>query len=41
MEIEAEYNTVNISGLEIQFRKWKVKDKTLVDHIHLDTSLSP
>ena len=41
MEIEAEYNTVNISGLEIQFRKWKVKDKTLLDQIDLDTSLSP
>lgn len=36
-----EFKKVNISGLDIQFRKWKVKDKTLLDQIESDTTLNP
>jgi len=36
---EQEYKTVELSGLEIQYRKWKVREKLDLDKVDLNSSL--
>ena len=35
-----DYKEANISGLKIQYRKWKVRDKIELDKIELDSNLT-
>lgn len=41
MEDQTEYRTATVSGMDIQYRKWKVKDKLELDKVDSDVTLDP